>query len=84
MVGVFFGCLIGGYLCDKFGRGFTGKLAMTFMGPVVILMGFSTDYLTYAGLHVVSLIFNAILWVSTVTHVVELAAPKAIKLQLKI
>lgn len=73
MVGVFIGSLLGGPLSDKLGRALTSKLMISVIGPSIAAIGFTQGYLMFALAHALSLVFNSAIWISSITHIVELS-----------
>lgn len=73
MIGVFIGSLLGGPLSDKLGRALTSKLMICVIGPSIAAIGLTSGYPMFALAHALSLVFNSAIWISSITHIVELS-----------
>ena len=79
MVGVLLGSFVGGLVSDKFGRAFTSHVMLTLIGPLSILAGITQGFIMYAVVHTIILVATSAIWISCISHMVELSSKKVPK-----
>jgi MFS family permease len=80
MMGLLFGCVVGGPLADKMGRKMALTAALGVLGPSTIIGGFIPNYAAFSIFRFLSLTSISVIWISGHTYLMELFDAKWRKL----